>query len=352
MRLGGRARFVASAVFALALAAPGSAAAATLTSTSPPAISGTAQQGQTLTESHGTYQNAGTPVTPQSYAYQWQRCNGNASSCTAITGATNQTYTLTAADVGQRIRVLETAYTGANKTGTASSPTSSALTATVSAAPPSPPPTIGATTGNTTAIGTKTGTLHGVVKTSGQAVTWQFQFGQTANYNKGTPVQTISAGKGDVSVSWKLLKLRPNTLYHYRLVVIRTVSGTPTTTYGQDKTFTTKATGKLRLLSRNLKVTGRSVPIPLNCESALTCVTRITITTGTSVGGTTGVTPAICVSKVVRLGPGKTKTFTGKLTTGCKALLSKASNHKLAAKLTTRPRTGQAGVIKRITLFF
>src|SRR5436190_18674750 len=37
---------------------------------SPPSISGTAQQGQTLTEAHGSWTNG-----PTSYSYQWLQCN-------------------------------------------------------------------------------------------------------------------------------------------------------------------------------------------------------------------------------------------------------------------------------------
>src|SRR5204863_168414 len=45
------------------------------TNTSPPTISGTAQQGQTLTEAHGSWTNE-----PASYTYQWQQCNSEGTS--------------------------------------------------------------------------------------------------------------------------------------------------------------------------------------------------------------------------------------------------------------------------------
>jgi hypothetical protein len=69
---------------------------------SPPTASGVAQQGGTLTASTGSWSN-----NPSSYAYQWMRCKG--SSCAAIPGATGQSYTLSAADVGFAIAVQETA---------------------------------------------------------------------------------------------------------------------------------------------------------------------------------------------------------------------------------------------------
>ena len=72
--------------------------------TAPPTISGTAQQGQTLTEDNGSWTNE-----PTSFAYQWQQCDSSGASCVAISGATSQTYVPVAADVGHTLRVQETA---------------------------------------------------------------------------------------------------------------------------------------------------------------------------------------------------------------------------------------------------
>ena len=79
-------------------------------SSSPPAVTGTARQGQTLTESHATWSPA------SSYTYQWSDCNVSGSSCVAIPGATSQTYTLAGSDVGHTIRVAETAHNLAGAT--------------------------------------------------------------------------------------------------------------------------------------------------------------------------------------------------------------------------------------------
>jgi|GEM_PF-6191978 hypothetical protein len=73
-------------------------------SSSPPSISGSAVQGQTLTEVHGAWSSS-----PTSYSYQWQRCENSGSDCVAIAGATGLTYLLALADVGASIRVAETA---------------------------------------------------------------------------------------------------------------------------------------------------------------------------------------------------------------------------------------------------
>jgi hypothetical protein len=73
-------------------------------SAAPPSILGLPAQGQTLTELHGTWTN-----NPTSYAYQWEDCDQQGNSCTPILGATQSTYTLSAADVGHTVRVQEIA---------------------------------------------------------------------------------------------------------------------------------------------------------------------------------------------------------------------------------------------------
>ena len=73
--------------------------------TSPPTISGTAQEGQTLKADPGTWSGS----TPIDYSYQWRRCGTGGASCSNISGATDNIYTVSAADVGHRLRVLVTA---------------------------------------------------------------------------------------------------------------------------------------------------------------------------------------------------------------------------------------------------
>lgn len=93
-------------------------------------MSGTAQQGQTLTASPGAW--SGT--TPISYAYQWRRCDLAGSSCADVAGATGTSYALGSADVNRTVRVRVTA-TNAAGSGSATS----AQTAAVQAAPAPPP---------------------------------------------------------------------------------------------------------------------------------------------------------------------------------------------------------------------
>jgi subtilisin family serine protease len=87
-----------------------------------PTISGTAQTGQTLSSSTGSWTES-----PTSYAYQWQRCDTTGAKCAAIEAATTSTYAISQADVGSTLRV---AVTASNSSG-ASAPASSAQTAVV-----------------------------------------------------------------------------------------------------------------------------------------------------------------------------------------------------------------------------
>jgi hypothetical protein len=99
--------------------------------TAAPAVSGTAQVGQTLSSTAGTW--SGT--TPMTYRYQWQDCNSSGGGCASISGATASAYTLVTADQGHTVRTLVTAT---NRRGSASA--ASAVTAAVQAASTSPPP--------------------------------------------------------------------------------------------------------------------------------------------------------------------------------------------------------------------
>jgi hypothetical protein len=66
-----------------------------------PTIAGTAQQGQVLTVTPGTWAN-----NPTSIAEQWEECTTLV--CTAIPGQSGTSYAVAAGDVGHTIRVLET----------------------------------------------------------------------------------------------------------------------------------------------------------------------------------------------------------------------------------------------------
>jgi len=80
-----------------------------------PSISGTPQQGFFLFADIGTWAGAATIT----FTYQWVRCgagggNADGSNCTFISNATSSSYTPTADDVGQRLRIR---VTGTNSLG-------------------------------------------------------------------------------------------------------------------------------------------------------------------------------------------------------------------------------------------
>ena len=104
--------------------------------TSPPTISGTPQQGRTLTASPGSWTGS-----PGSYAYQWQRCDAQGANCAPIALATTSSYAVVEADVGHALRVTVRA---SNEAGT-SAPATSAPTAVVTTVSQTKPSTSGLT---------------------------------------------------------------------------------------------------------------------------------------------------------------------------------------------------------------
>jgi hypothetical protein len=77
----------------------------TAQASAPPTVSGLAMEEEVLQATGGTWTGQGT-ITK---AFFWQRCNAVGEGCATMVGAAGQTYTLTTADVGSRIRVIETA---------------------------------------------------------------------------------------------------------------------------------------------------------------------------------------------------------------------------------------------------
>src|SRR5581483_246657 len=162
-------------------------------STAPPAISGTAQQGQTLSASTGTWANS-----PTAYAYQWKRCASDGTACSAITGATTQTYLLGSADVGSALVV---AVTASNSAGSATAV--SAPTAPVAATPAPPantaPPAISGTAQQAQTLSASTGSWSG----SPTAFAYQWERcaadGTACSAVAGATGQTYLLGSADVA---------------------------------------------------------------------------------------------------------------------------------------------------------
>jgi hypothetical protein len=152
-----------------ATAGPGNATGASSgpTASKGPTISGKPSVGQTLVEHHGTWSGS-----PTSYRYQWEVCNSAGAGCSPILGATGQTYTLPASDLGHTIRVQETA-SNAHGAGT---PAVSAPTGLVHAGASSGTPTAskGPTISGTPAVGQTLVEHHGTW--SGSPTSYRYQW--------------------------------------------------------------------------------------------------------------------------------------------------------------------------------
>ncbi len=110
------------------------ASSANPVNTALPKITGTsAEEGQTLTASSGTW----TSSSALTYKYQWRRCDTQGNGCSNISGADTSTYQLKSTDVGHTARVRVTAT---NSDGSATA--SSAPTAVIKSKTAPPPTTV------------------------------------------------------------------------------------------------------------------------------------------------------------------------------------------------------------------
>jgi hypothetical protein len=108
-----------AAVGGTGFAAPSAAQQYAPTNTTRPSISGTAQEGNTLTANPGTW----TGDAPIVYTYQWRRCNASGGSCVNIPSADERTYTVQPTDVGDTLRVNVTARNSQGATSAESAQT-------------------------------------------------------------------------------------------------------------------------------------------------------------------------------------------------------------------------------------
>jgi hypothetical protein len=133
------------------------------TSSARPTISGTAQQGQTLTTSNGGWSGS-----PTSFAYAWSLCDASGGSCAAIAGATSATYKPTATDAGHTVTVTVTA-TNADGSGRATSAPSAVISTAAAPTPTTTPSISGSPQAGATLTASK-GTWSG--NPTSTAVSW------------------------------------------------------------------------------------------------------------------------------------------------------------------------------------
>ena len=93
------------------------------TNTGLPTVSGTAQQGDTLTTSTGSWSGS-----PTSYSYQWEDCNSQGASCSNISAATSSSYRLTSSDLAHTIRSVVVATNARGSASATSNQTAAVAT--------------------------------------------------------------------------------------------------------------------------------------------------------------------------------------------------------------------------------
>jgi RHS repeat-associated protein len=156
---------------------------------SPPTISGTTKDGQTLTAANGSWRGA------SSFSYRWQACDSGGSNCSDISGATGSTYNLAHGDVGKTIRVVVTAT---NSVG--STPANSSVTAAIQAVAPAntAAPTISGSATEGQTLTASNGSWSGTPGSYGYR--WQTcdSSGTTCNDITGATSQTYTLAHGDV----------------------------------------------------------------------------------------------------------------------------------------------------------
>jgi hypothetical protein len=156
---------VAAALIGAVFGQPGSgrAAGSGPASTAGPTISGTAQEGQELSTSNGTWSGS-----PTAYTYAWSRCDASGNSCAAIGAATAATYKAVNADVGHTLRVTVTAKNSSGSGNATSAP--SAVVSSTSAPSPTKAPSISGTATAGSTLAADKGTWSG--SPTSVAVAW------------------------------------------------------------------------------------------------------------------------------------------------------------------------------------
>ena len=203
------------------------------TNTALPTITGTAQVGQTLTASQGSWDPSTSFLAE--YSYDWLRCNTAGANC-ATFGAKAQTYVVAQADQGSTLRVRVTATTPAGTTQV-----NSAQTAVVpGGAPPPPPPPPPASkpgcpsTRGTVQIAAVTSPLRLVVdrqiagstltRSSGQSVTVRYHVSDTCGRSvQGALVYATAVPFGQLSTPAE----QPTGATGYVSLTFQTLAGFP-----------------------------------------------------------------------------------------------------------------------------
>lgn len=159
--------------------------------TAPPALSGSAAPGFSLTTSLGSW--TGSSLT---YSVDWRRCDTSGNACVS-TGATATAYAVGGADTGSRIRAFVTASNAAGSTTAATAP---------SALVPPPAPANQAApqlTGDAKVGFTLTSSTGNWSGASSYAYRWWRCVGTTCAYVAGATGATLTLGSADVGATFR-----------------------------------------------------------------------------------------------------------------------------------------------------
>lgn len=190
-----------------------------------PTITGTAEAGQTLTATHGTWANS-----PTSFTYSWLRCDTSGNGCAGISGATAKIYTVTDADVGHTLRVAVAAHNSSGAGHATSAPTS--IVSTSGCAPGSgaisitalaPPARLAISQSSVSpAVTRRTKTIHlhfTITACGGRPVQGATVFATAIPYNQFSTAAVTSDSNGSVTINETRLKGFP-AARHQRLLAV------------------------------------------------------------------------------------------------------------------------------------
>jgi len=234
-RLGIVLAVLVGAVLGAVFGQPGNGSAATAAvpkNKTLPTITGTAEAGQTLTATRGTWANS-----PTSFNFAWSRCDASGNGCATISGATAKIYTPTATDVGHTLRVTVTAHNASGVGRATSAPTSIVST---SGCPPGtgaisitalgPPARLAISqTSVSPAVTRRTRTIHlhvTVTACGGRPVQGATVFATAIPYNQFSVASVTSDANGAVTINETRLKGFP-AARHQRLLAVFTRASKP-----------------------------------------------------------------------------------------------------------------------------
>jgi hypothetical protein len=174
--------------------------------------------------------------------------------------------------------------------------------------------------------------ISGTLNPGGQQAVYWFEWGRTTNYGSGTPITPAGNGTADVPVDYSLDTLKPNTTYHYRLIV---KPANADNIIGADQTFTTAPALAVSYVGKAIKVAGGKALVGLKAvgpaDSTAKGVLKLTTKVGSQVR-------SVGVANYT-LTPGETKTIQVALNKAGRDAV-RASKHKGADVLATAKTAG------------